>query len=251
MKNAILVAACLFLPFSVHAHDPGEERIVIEAESDQPITANSTTYEFQLVDTEKNKVVTDADLVISHEKKLHFLVYDPALREFQHVHPEFNGRVWTVDLKFAVSGNYWMWAQGKLADGTEFSVSTRAPVALSLPAWPAPPRLSDVRAGGDGISVATLSAQRLVANRSAMLKVVFTRSDGSAAEITPYLGAFAHVLTAADDGDTLIHVHPMNGPRPNEGILHVSFPRAGFYRIWVQFLDASQLKTVALSVQVF
>lgn len=251
MKSVVLIALGLLWSVFAFAHDPGEARIVIEAENSLPIVVNAAPYEFQLVDTELNKVVSDADLAISHEKKLHFLVYDPALREFQHVHPSFNGRVWTVDLKFAVSGNYWLWAQGELNDGTEFSTSARAAVALSAPAWPMPPHLSDIRVGIDGASIATLSAQRLVAKSSAMLKLTFTRSDGSAAQITPYLGAFAHVLIVTDDGDSLIHAHPMNGAKPNEGMLHVSFPQAGMYRIWVQFLDASQLKTVALSVQVF
>lgn len=251
MKSAVFVVLGLLGPSLLFAHDPEEPRVVIEAEDTRPITVGSMSFQFQLVDVEQNKVVTDADLVLSHEKRLHLLIYDPALREFQHVHPEYDGKLWTVDLRFAVSGQYWMWAQGELKDGTEFSTSSRVTVALPTPAWPAPPVLADVRVGMDDLSVATMSPQRLVANRSAMLKLVFTRSDGSAAEVTPYLGAFAHVLTVTDDGDTLIHVHPMNGPKPNEGILHVSFPRSGFYRLWVQFLDASQLRTVALSVQVF
>ena len=68
--------------------------------------------------------------------------------------------------------------------------------------------------------------------------------------ITPYLGAFAHIIAVpADDGDSLIHVHPMNGGQKNEGMLHATFPTAGLYRIWIQFLDNGDLKTVALVVE--
>jgi hypothetical protein len=42
----------------------------------------------------------------------------------------------------------------------------------------------------------------------------------------------------------------MDGGQPNEGMLHVSFPTEGFYRLWVQFIDAGELKTIPLSVAV-
>lgn len=84
----------------------------------------------------------------------------------------------------------------------------------------------------------------------AMLTLTFTKADGSPSNATPYLGAFAHVIATPQDGSSLIHVHPMDGSVPNEGMLHVEFPKEGFYRLWIQFNDEGILKTVALSVKV-
>ncbi len=227
-----------------------ESRVAIELESPAKISAGATVVSFQLVDTKENKIVTASDLNLSHEKKLHFIAYDPALKEFQHLHPEFDGKVWNVDMSYLVDGNYFVWAQGELSvDSEEFSSFTRIEVSGGQPEWPAP-TLGDVRTGSQAGSVATLSNQTLRAGQMAMLNLRFTKSDGSPGDITPYLGAFAHLIATPIDGDSLIHIHPMNGSLPNEGMVHVTFPEAGDYRIWVQFIDAGVLKTVPLSVTV-
>lgn len=246
-----LIFSVAMIPSFALAHG-GESRVEIELETPSQISAGNVTVEFHLFDNKENKVVTESDLNLSHEKKLHFITYDPGLKEFQHVHPEFDGNVWRADLSYPVDGKYFIWAQGELAvDGEEFSALERIEVTNGNNAWPAPPKLSDVRMGADGISIATLSNQQLKAGQMAMLDLTFSHADGTTPSVTPYLGAFAHVIATPEDGDSLIHVHPMNGATPYQGILHVMFPDKGYYRLWVQYIDASQIKTIPLSVQVF
>jgi len=248
MRSALL-SLILILPAVAFAHGGQEPTIVIEPEKDEVVSTNAYQYKFQLFDTERNVPVKESDLKITHEKKLHFLAYDPGLKEFQHIHPTFDGTYWIVDLNFQASGNYWLWAQGEIQNGDEFSTSARIDVRVHQPAWPAP-SLSDSRSGTDGISKAVLSNVALKAGRMAMIDMTFLRIDGSTPNITPYLGALAHVVATPDDGDSLIHVHPMNGTKPNEGMLHVTFPSKGFYRLWIQFIDENVLRLVPLSVQV-
>ncbi len=252
MKNIFFLLVSLsILSGSAQAHDPTEGPVALEPEA-LNATAGHIAYEFQLVDTKSDTLITDRDLNSSHEKKLHFLAYDPALKEFRHVHPEYNGRLWTVNLELSVNGKYWLWAQGELIKGqAEFSAGNRLNVSGGKAAWPAPPALRDARDGTDGNSRATLSSTRVKAGKVAMLTLTFSRADGSNPEITPLLGAFAHVAAVPDDGDSLLHVHPMDGTKPTEGILHLTFPEAGFYRVWVQWMDGGQLRIVPLSVQVF
>ena len=54
------------------------------------------------------------------------------------------------------------------------------------------------------------------------------------------------------DGDALIHVHPMDmgDDDPSKIMVHFAFPAAGMYRLWVQFIDHGDLKTVPLAVKV-
>lgn len=248
LRTIPILALSLFSNFAFAHGD--ESRVAIELESPAQISAGATVVSFQLVDTKLNKVLTPADLNVGHEKKLHLVAYDPALKEFQHVHPEFNGKVWHVDMNFAVDGNYFVWAQGELSvDSEEFDSFERIDVTGGQSEWPISV-LGDVRSGTLTGSIATLSNQKLRAGTMAMLTLRFTKSDGTAADITPYLGAFAHLIATPIDGDSLIHVHPMNGGLPNEGMVHVTFPEVGDYRIWVQFVDAGVLKTVPLSVTV-
>jgi len=250
MKKLLILCAFAFLNFNVYAHD-GEDRIVLEPEVTM-VSAGRVVYKFQLLDTEAKKVLGDPDLKISHEKKLHLLAYDPSLQEFQHVHPLFDGEFWTVELNFIVNGDYTIWAQGELAsDGDEFSVSSRLSVSKGKTSWPAPPVLTDIRSNEDKFSVASLDKQKLHAGRHTMMTLFLSRSDGSTPVLTPYLGAFAHVIAVSADGNSLIHIHPMSGETPDQGMLHVTFPNIGFYRIWIQFVDREELKTIPLSVQVF
>ena len=250
MRAAMLVIIGLGFSSFAFAHPTGESRVVIEAESNLPAKSTDNIYSFQLVDTANNKVITDSNLQVSNQMKLHLFAYDPALKEFQHAHPVFDGKVWNVALHFAASGNYWLWVQGQLNDGTDFTSSVRLDVQVANAAWPVTP-LSDLRSGSADISVASLDGQKLKANQMAMLTLTFSRNDGTTAVITPYLGAFAHVVIVTDDADSLIHVHPMNTSNPNEGMLHATFPNAGLYRLWVQFMDGGILKVVPLAVEVF
>ena len=252
-KVVSLFALALFAsaPQLVFAHEE-ESRVAIEADVTGPMPAGAITYKFELVDTKTNQLLKDSDFTISHEKILHMLAYDPALKEFQHIHPEFDGHFWVVDLNFARNGNYWLWVQGELAsDGEEFSSSTRLEIFGGQSACSTPPVLTDLRSGSDGSSTAQMSGQTVRAGQMVTLDVVLGRNDGSQPVNTPYLAAFAHIIAVPEDADSLIHVHPMNGSQSNQGMLHVTFPQAGFYRLWVQFMDDGTLKVVPLSVQVF
>ena len=231
------------------AHDT-ESRVALELETPSAISAGQTTVSFQLVDTKTKKVVTPADLNVSNTMKLHFIAYDPALKEFQHVHPDFDGKVWNVAMNFAVNGSYFVWAEGQLSsDSEDFNSMTRIDVSCGQPAWP-DPVLGDVRTGSLTGSVATLSGDAIRKGTMTMRMLQITKTDGTPGEITPYLGAFAHLIATPIDGDSLIHIHAMDGDMPNEGTVHVTFPDAGDYRIWVQFVDSGVLKTIPLSVTV-
>lgn len=248
----MLIAAGILTIWSQVSFGHGGKEGLITLEPDAiSMSAGTAPYKFQLFNTETNQFIGDQNLNISHEKKLHLIVYDPSLKEFQHVHPEFDGKMWSADVQFAVNGNYWVWAQGELsADGTEFSSPTRLAVTGGSTAWPSPPALPDIRNGSSSVSAIELSKSKLMAGKMVMLDLKMSRTDGSTPQLTPYLGAFAHIIATPVDGDSLIHVHPVS-TGPSQGMIHAMFPDAGMYRLWVQFIDGGSLKTIPLSVEVF
>jgi hypothetical protein len=252
MKQVVfgVFAGLTLLSVQAQAH-PVESRVAIEPENEGSFQAGKIHYEFQLVDTKLNQVLSDKNLVVTQEKILHLYIYDPALSEFRHEHPAFNGTVWTVDTDLKINGNYWVWVQGQLgSDQTEFLGSNRIDVQGGTPANPAPPQLVDTRQGADSNSVVTLDATVIHANAMVMLTATIPHKDGTAPSLTNWLGVRAHITTVSDDGDALIHSHPMDMPDPNQFMIHTTFPEAGNYRIWVQFMDGNVLKTVPLSVSV-
>lgn len=250
VKFLLLAGILTLCGQAAFGHGGEEQRIALEPDLSS-MSAGAASYKFQLIDTDTNQLIGDSELAISHEKKLHLIIYDPSLKEFQHVHPEFDGKIWSADVQFAVDGDYWVWAQGELAsDGTEFSSSTRLTISGGSTAWPSPPVLPDLRNGSSGISAIKLSQNKLTAGKMAMLDLTMSRTDGTTPKLTPYLGAFAHIIATPKDGDELIHVHPVS-TGPAQGMIHAMFPTAGEYRLWVQFIDDGNLKTIPLSVEVF
>jgi len=105
-------------------------------------------------------------------------------------------------------------------------------VVISAPAWPVA-SLTEKRSGSDEYSVVSLSSQIIRANKMVMLDVFFSRNNNTAPQIGKYLGAIAHVVATPEDGDSLIHVHPMETANPNQAMLHATFKEKGTYRLWV------------------
>ena len=206
------MGAAFSLPSECFAHGD-ESRVSVELESPSG-KAGTVGIAFQLIDLEKKVLLEEKDLAVNHEKKLHVFIFDPALKEFRHEHPTFSDSKWRLSTALPVSGNYWIWAQGKiLADGAEFAGGSRLEITNGTPANPMPPVLGDVRTGLDGISKVVLNGV-IQAKQMVMLDLILSRTDGSKPVITPYLGANAHVMAVPSDGDALIHVHPMDTTVP-------------------------------------
>lgn len=250
MKKLSVILAVLFFSLISFADAGHSSRVEIKSESQASIVAGDVAYSFKLFDTEQNKEITDQDLNESHTKKLHFIIYDAALKEFNHLHPSFEKSNWQTSINLPKNGQYFIWAQGELIDGTEFSASTIAQVINGQTENQKLP-LGDVRSGSDKQTIIDLAKTRVKAGKMVMLNFKVSRNDGLEPIMTPYLGALAHVIATPSAGNELIHVHPMNGNAPNTGMIHATFPKEGEYRLWVQFNDRDELKTIPLSVIVY
>lgn len=247
--TSFLISILLFLTVNVSAHGSKESRVTFQSLSQGALKAGKIEYKFELYDSKTKTKISDQDLVDSHTKKIHFIAYDASLNEFNHVHPEFDGKNWKVELTLPVNGRYFFWVQGELKDTEDFSVSQRAEITGGEPARK-PIKLKESRQGADGLTKVTLSEEKLKAGEMAMLIYKVTRQDGKPAKVTPYLGANAHVIAVSPNGSELIHVHPMDGSSPGDGMLHATFPTVGAYRIWVQLVDDGILRTIPISVTV-
>lgn len=223
--------------------------IQIETIQNKVSASEQISYTFNLIDDKTTKSISDKDLVETHTKILHLVVYDASLNQFNHVHPQFNGTSWSVGLNLLVNGSYKVWVQGKTVNGKEFSVSRSLIIEGGEDEIPVA-SLGDVRTGTDGTTQVELASTKLKAGKMAMIDFTVSRTDGTIPSLSPYLGAFAHVIATQLNGNDLIHVHPMEGDSANTGMLHATFPLTGEYRLWIQFIDDGVLKTIPLSVVV-
>ena len=248
-----LVVPVFVFAHSEHEHGP-ETQVVIESDVEGVVQAGSIELSFRMVDTEREQIIKTDDLEVTHEKKLHMFIFDEALLEFQHVHPEFNveRNRWVVTVALPKNGNYGVWAQGTLRlEGSEkiaFTTSMRLETTGGEPANPLPPQLNEKRVGNDGESIVTLGNNPFRAGKMSMLTLAMTRGDGTEPQITPFLGAKAHVIGVLSDGDALVHEPSME--HGNKLMVHMVFPEAGNYRLWVQYIDGGVLRTIPLAVRV-
>lgn len=237
---------------------PDESRVMLDLKGEQSRTAGDVSLEFDLMDMKSNKMVSNSDLAITNEKKLHFIIFDSALKEFQHVHPQFmqgtngNDGMWMVTAKLTANGEYFLFAEGTLAADNQDFLSSR-PRGITItggtPTNTTPPQLNDSRVATVSNSVVTLSNGMLMAKEANQMMIKFSRNDGSQPILSDYLGSRAHVIVAPSDASTLIHAHAMP-ISPNELSLHILFPKPGGYRVWIQFIDGGVLKRAELEVQV-
>lgn len=215
------------------------------------LKAEPQTVSFELREN-KTKSVLESGLETLHEKKIHVLVYDESLTQFFHVHPSEKKGVWTTEsIPFEHNGKYFLWAEGKLNGADKaFNKLLRLKIEGGKPALPVAKSLTETLSGSRGNSIVTLKTSSISAKKEVMPTLEFSRNDGSAPQLTPYLGALAHVVIVPLKGDKLIHVHPMESGKANELMMHTTFPTKGDYRIWVQFIDGGELKVVPLAVRI-
>jgi hypothetical protein len=97
------------------------------------------------------------------------------------------------------------------------------------------------------------------------LRFTFANNGG----LQPYLGAWAHIVIAAEGLGSFAHIHPLDeggsrvstsevhshtaealGPPPRQIRALASFPAAGWYKIWVQTQRSGKVETSAFVVHV-
>lgn len=96
-----------------------------------------------------------------------------------------------------------------------------------------------------------LTPEHIVAGQKALMVLRITPDEG----IEPYLGAWGHMLAASSDLIDMMHNHSFEaidakGKAFKELPFNVTFPRAGAYRVWVQFQRQGVVNTVAFDIPV-
>lgn len=199
----------------------------------------STTFTLTMR-TSAGKPIESKDLLVAHTRKLHLLVVDPTLQDYQHLHPESTQAPgqWRFTLTPRRSGLYRIFADfTPAATGRGLYASVDVEVAGATPTDDAPPALVHT-ANGCRFS---LEHTYLKARKSAELTFRVATEQGGEVGLEPIMGAFAHLVAFDEARSGFAHLHPDQSDlrRPPAAVnpaltFKVTIPQAGRYIVWAQ-----------------
>jgi hypothetical protein len=211
----------------------------VPASAGQDVRATLTLTTFS------GKPIAPEDLQVVQTKRMHLLIVDPSLDDYQHVHPVPGRRPGEWDFSFRprfggayrifadftpVATNRGLYSEAEMAVG---GAPNPAAPGSQAPAWSA-------NEGGYGFTLSPASLP-VRAGVPATFTLSVARPDGAAVPLLPVMNAFAH-LVAFDVGRSgFAHIHPdqTDVSRLPDRIrptftFRVTIPTAGRYVIWSQ-----------------
>jgi hypothetical protein len=196
--------------------------------------------------TRSGKPIGPEDLAYTHTRRLHLLLVDASLQDYQHVHPEPGARPgeWAFAFTPQRGGDYRVFA-----DFTPAATMRGLYAAADLPgAGAGVPATTEVQRRGsgpverDGMRFELRPAKSPVrAREPADFQFSVERNDGGPIALEPVMDALAHLVAFDEARSGFAHLHPAQtdldartgAARP---VLNfkITIPRPGRYVIWAQ-----------------
>jgi hypothetical protein len=188
---------------------------------------------------------------IVHERPLHLFLVSAGLEYFAHEHPVPQGDgVFMIDVNLPKPGPYMAIAEFLPEGGTP---QTFQPMFTTGEAFarPANPAIDNAPKIVDGVRVSLdASGVRAGDSRALAFRIEDAASGAAITDLEPYLGASAHLLLVPADLTEAVHGHPTEDAQGPAVSFAPLVPRAGRYKIWIQFQRAGHVSTAAFVIQV-
>jgi hypothetical protein len=188
---------------------------------------------------------------IVHERPMHLFIVSADLEYFAHEHPvpQSDG-VFMIDVALPRPGAYRAIAEFVPQGGTPQTFQQMFTTGEAFPRSTGP--AADTAAKTiDGVRVEIDAAQVKAGDTNPLVvHLDDAASRAPVADLQPYLGATAHLLMVPVDRTEAIHGYPderFTGPALTFTPL---VPRAGRYKVWVQFQRGGALSTAAFVIEV-
>jgi hypothetical protein len=214
-------------------------------------TATTSGARLRLVVRDPRTRATLRRFTIVHERPMHLFVVGDGLEFFAHEHPvQQPDGVFMIDVALPKPGPYMAIAEFLPEGGTPqtFQQMFTTGEAFGAPATPAPDAAPKIV---DGLRVSVDASQvKAGETRPLVVRIDDPSTGGAVTDLQPYLGAAAHLLIVPADLTEAVHGHP--DPQFVEpGITFTPLiPRAGRYKMWVQFQRSGRVSTAAFVIDV-
>jgi hypothetical protein len=201
------------------------------------------------------------------QKRMHLIVVSDDLTQFMHVHPSLQADgTFRITTTFPRPDVYHLYADavphGFGHTVFRFDVPIDATTSQTRPASFSPTTVADA-----GPYRVRLSTDELKTGVDNPMLIAITKNGEPASDLHPYLGAYAHIVAIGVKDLSYTHIHAMdmsamesggslesgagiasNATIPATMDVHVTLPRPGLYKIWVQFKGGSHLYAAPLVI---
>lgn len=198
-----------------------------------------------LLATASGKPIAPPDLLVAHTRRLHLLVVDPTLQDYQHVHPEPGERAgeWLFSFFPKRGGTYRVFADfvpsataRGLYASADVEIAGEKPMDSAAGA-----EIADSVTRGEYVYSLAVAGGSMRAGKQAELAFSITREGGGDVALQPVMDAFAHLVAFDEARSGFAHLHPNETDlaRPPDArapklTFKITFPRSGRYVIWAQ-----------------
>lgn len=244
-----------------HQHAAAVSTIQMAVNVDQPLEKGKEVLTtITLMSKKDGKLLSPAELKEVHTEKVHLLIFDQTLNDYQHIPPIPSSKageytfIWTPQRE----GFYRVWA-----DLVPLSSDQQEYVVADIPAkakdtYPVEKTLSLKAIDNNLTYTLSFDKSSLKVGDALLGKVTITDKDGKPFQgLEPVIGTFAHIMAISEDFQTIEHVHPMGAenPKPTERgapkmQFHLSPSKAGFLKIYVQVQIQGKQHFIPFGIQV-
>lgn len=217
--------------------------VTLTLASDVPPRQGRTTQFTLTLRTASGKPVAPEDLLVAHTKKLHLMVIDPTLQDYQHIHPVPGRREgdWLFSVTPERAGTYRVFADfTPVATGRGLYASADFAVPGEVAQIIRAPNTTDQL---DGFEFRLLGPDLWHARQpiDLQLRIESPGTEKKPVPLQMVMGAFAHLVAFDEQRSGFAHLHPQEAdpskpPDSLRPVLHfkVSFPKPDRYVIWAQ-----------------
>jgi hypothetical protein len=207
-------------------------------------SGTATAVTFTIVDKQGKPVTAYKP---DQTKLMHFYLIRSDLTGFQHVHPTMAADgTWTAPIDKLHPGHWRMYASF-IPSGMTAPLVLGQKLIIPGTATKSPLPTPATSTAVDGYTV-TVSGTPM-AGMAHPLAIQITKDGQPVTDLQPYLGTLAH-LTAIHHGDlAFAHMHP-HGANGSDLSVEAMLPKAGNWRLFIQFQTAGTLHTTALTLPV-
>ncbi|MBI2690275.1 MAG: hypothetical protein HYX27_28545 [Acidobacteria bacterium] len=216
--------------------DPLEYRLHVDVLPKAPRTTATTALRLSVTHPKTSRRVEAFEEI--HEKLMHLFLISENRQYFAHEHPiPQPGGYFLFNSRLPLPGFYRILTDFYPAGGTPQLLTA----SINVQGPPQPfqkPETPNLK-----ISLRT-EPEKPIAGLKTMLFFELDPIDG----LSPWLGAWGHLLSASADLLDLVHAHPAWEPYRNHVQFNVIFPRPGEYTLWGQFQRNGVVNTARFPV---